>query len=158
MMDIIWIILGGLFLVGGIVGSVLPIIPGPPVAFLGIVFTQLSDRINIEGKWMWILGIAAVVITIIDFIIPSYFTKRYGAHRISTILSIVGMMIGLFFFPPLGLIIGPFIGAFVGELLAGRVWKQGVKSAWATFIGFVFGTMLKLIYASYCIFVAISNA
>jgi uncharacterized protein YqgC (DUF456 family) len=158
MMDIIWLILGGLFLLGGIAGSVLPIIPGPPIAFLGVVFAQLSNRIIIDNQWMWILGISAVVITIIDYVIPSYFTKRYGAHKLSTVLSLVGMIVGLLFFPPFGLIIGPFIGAFIGELMAGRIWKQGIKSAWATFIGFLFGTMLKLVYASYCIFVVISSS
>lgn len=155
MMDVIWMILGGLFLLGGIAGSVLPIIPGPPIAFIGVVFMQLAERVVISSKWMWILGIAAVVITVIDYVIPSYFTKKYGAHRLSTALSLVGMVIGILFFPPFGLIIGPFIGAFIGELLAGRLWKQGVKSAWATFMGFVFGTLLKLVYVSYCIFAVV---
>ncbi len=155
MIDIIWIILGGLFLLGGIAGSVLPILPGPPIAYGGIVFFQLSKYVDISSKWMWILGLAALIITVIDYFIPSYFTKKYGAHKLSTLLSLIGMIVGLIFFPPLGLIIGPFIGAFLGEIIVGRVWRQGLKSAWATFIGFVFGTMMKLIYGSYCIFVVI---
>ncbi|MCC5918008.1 MAG: DUF456 domain-containing protein [Cryomorphaceae bacterium] len=146
-MDVVWMILGAIFLLGGLAGAVLPILPGPPISFIGIVFFQFTDKVNISVKWMWIMGIAAVVITVLDYIVPSYFTKKYGAHWFSSVMAFVGMIIGLIFFPPLGLIIGPFIGAFLGELMVGRIWQQGLKSAFASFLGFLFGTMLKLIYA-----------
>ena len=154
-MEAVWVILGVLFLLGGIAGSVLPVIPGPPISFVGVLFFQQTDKVSIDTNWLWILALGALVITILDYIIPSYFTKKYGAHWLSSVMAFVGMCIGIFFFPPFGLIIGPFIGAFVGEIIIGRVWQQGFKSAWATFVGFIFGTMLKLVYAGFVIIVVL---
>jgi uncharacterized protein len=154
-MEVVWIILGILFLLGGIACSVLPVLPGPPISFAGVVFFQMTDKVNITTNWMWILGLAALTITVLDYTIPSYFTRKYGAHWFSSVLAFIGMLVGIFFFPPFGLIIGPFIGAFLGEILIGKVWQQGVKSAWATFVGFIFGTMLKLVYAGFVIIVVL---
>ncbi|TVQ80335.1 MAG: DUF456 domain-containing protein [Flavobacteriales bacterium] len=145
-MDYFLIILGGLLLLTGLVGAVMPIIPGPPISFFGVLAIHFSSWVEVPTKWLWILGIAALVITILDYIIPSYFSKKYGAHWFSSLLAFAGMLVGLLF-PPLGLIIGPFIGALIGEIIIGRAFEQGIKSAWATFLGFIFSTMLKLMYA-----------
>jgi uncharacterized protein YqgC (DUF456 family) len=156
-MDYFLLSIGIILILSGLIGAFLPIIPGPPLSFVGVICLQFTKWIDIPSNWLWILGTAALAITILDFIIPSYFSKKYGAHWFSSLLAFIGMVLGLLLIPPFGIIIGPFIGAFIGEIIIGRAFKQGVKSAWATFLGFLFGTMLKMLYAFISIVIAVKN-
>lgn len=154
-MDYLLVSIGIILIISGLIGAFFPIIPGPPLSFIGVICLHFTKWIEIPTNWLWILGIAALVISILDFIIPSYFSKKFGAHWFSSLLAFIGMLLGLLLFPPLGIIIGPFVGAFIGELIVGRAFNQGVKSAWATFLGFLFGTILKMTYAFVCIVIAV---
>ena len=97
------------------------------------------------------LGIAlgvAVIITIIDYIIPAMGTKKFGGTRFGVIGTMVGLILGLFFFPPLGIIIGPFVGAFIGEMMNdSKDSGKALKAAFGSFIGFLTSTFLKFLAA-----------
>ncbi len=143
-MDILWIIIGLLFIIAGIVGCVVPVIPGPPLAYVGIIFAELTTPSPFSSKFMILWALAAAAVTALDYIIPVWGTKKFGGSKYGTRGSMIGLIIGLFL-GPAGIIIGPFAGALVGELVYGRKGKDAVKSGLGAFVGFLAGTGIKLV-------------
>ena len=94
----------------------------------------------------------AVLVTVLDYIVPLTGAKKYGASKIGILGSIIGMFIGLFFFPPWGMILGAFIGALVGELIAGRKGEKVLRVVWGIFIGNMINIGIKLTYAGAVLF------
>lgn len=154
-MDIALVIAAVILLVAGFLGTFLPVIPGPPLAWLGLLAANFSSYSHI-GIWPLIItGIVAAAVTILDNVFPAIFTKRSGGSKAATIGSTIGLIAGIFV-GPLGIIAGPFIGAFIGELIyTNGQAEKSLKSAWGAFLGFLFGTGLKMItvLAFICIFV-----
>jgi hypothetical protein len=155
-MDIILIILGALLIVVGLIGSLLPIMPGLPFSYLGLVLLQFTDAAPFSLSFFIVWAVIVVALMFLDNIIPAYGTKKFGGSK----LGIAGCMVGLFagfFFPPLGFIFGPLIGAFLGELIAGNSSDKAFKAAMGSFIGFLASTGLKLMAASVMAFYYFSN-
>ena len=144
-MDYLLIGLGVLFIISGILGCVLPIIPGPPLSYIGLLLLHFTERYSFSTKFLVIWAVITVVVYAIDYVIPVWGTKKFGGSKRGVWGSMIGLLIGLFFFPPFGIIIGPFAGAVVGELTAGKESKAALKSGFGSFVGFLAGTMLKLI-------------
>ncbi|MCK9301598.1 MAG: DUF456 domain-containing protein [Bacteroidales bacterium] len=142
-MDIFLYIFGGVLILIGLCGCILPILPGPPISFIGLLLLQLSSKHPFTSKYMWLLAVIVVVVTIIDNVIPIFGTKKLGGTKWGTWGATIGLIIG-FFFAPYGIIIGPFAGAVIGELLYGKDSKVAFKSGIGSLIGFVCGTGLKL--------------
>jgi uncharacterized protein YqgC (DUF456 family) len=148
-MDIFLLILGFVFMLIGILGSFLPVLPGPPISWLGLLFLHLTKAVTLS--W-WFLGttlIIALFIFAMDYVIPAMGTKRFGGTRAGMIGTTLGLLVALFFpiFGPLGIIIWPFIGALVGELLNKADNKTATKAAFGSFLGFLTGTFLKFLVA-----------
>lgn len=148
-MDILLLILGIILIVLGLAGCILPVIPGPPVSFAGLLllrFTQYVDVSRVEqfDKILWITAFAALIVTILDYIVPVWGTKKFGGSRSGTIGAAVGLVIGLFF-APLGLILGPFLGAVAGELIAGKDQSSSLRAGFGSLLGFLTGVVMKLI-------------
>lgn len=154
-MDLIYILAIILGLVG-IVGCFLPIIPGPPISYIGMVILYFwGENSSFSGNTMILWLIITIVVTILDYTVPAYFTKVYGGSKASSRASLVGMIIGIIFFPPIGMIIGAFIGALVAELFVqGKDTRSSLKAAAGSFVGFLAGTGIKLI-ASVVMFIKI---
>jgi len=144
-MDYLLIVLGALFIIGGILGGVLPVLPGPPLSFIGLLLLHFTERYQFETRFLIIWLIVAAVVTVADYFIPVWGTKRYGGSKQGIWGSIIGLVIGLFFFPPFGIIIGPFLGAVAGEFVAGKDSGSALKSGFGSFMGFLLGTLIKLI-------------
>jgi uncharacterized protein len=144
-MDYVLIGLGVLFMISGILGCVLPIIPGPPLSYIGLLLLHFTKAYQFSTRFLIIWGIITAVVYALDYIIPAMGTKRFGGSKRGVWGSIIGLVIGLFFFPPFGIIIGPFLGAVIGELTAGKDSGVAIKSGFGSFIGFLIGTLLKLI-------------
>tara|TARA_R110001599_G_scaffold353590_1_gene594097 strand:+ start:8582 stop:9058 length:477 start_codon:yes stop_codon:yes gene_type:complete len=144
-MDILLIVLGIVFMLVGIAGCVLPILPGPPISFLGLLFLHFTERTDIPEDTLWTLALITVAVTVLDYIVPIYGTKRFGGTKRGVWGSTIGLIIGMFFFPPFGIIIGPLLGAFVGEMSAGQDTNKAMRSALGSFLGFLAGTLLKFI-------------
>lgn len=140
----LWIVVGIILLIAGIVGCILPFLPGPPLCFLGLLVQQFNDNPPFTAKFMWIWAGITVLVVLLEYLIPIYGTKRFGGTKYGMWGSTVGLIAGLWF-GPLGIIIGPFVGAFVGEILASQDSSTAMRSAWGSFVGFLFGTLLKLI-------------
>lgn len=144
-MDYVLIVLGALFIISGILGGILPVLPGPPMSYVGLLLLHFTEKYQFETRFLIIWLIVAAVVTVTDYFIPVWGTKRYGGSKQGIWGSIIGLVIGLFFFPPFGIIIGPFIGAVVGELITGKNSGVALKSGFGSFMGFLAGTLMKLI-------------
>lgn len=146
-MDIFWLVLGTIIILIGLVGSVAPVIPGPVTSFIGLLLCLLSNYFSTSEDVIIAFGVIALIITVTDYLIPIYGTKKFGGTKAGVIGTIVGLIAGIIFLPGIGIIIGPFIGAFIGEMLAGSQSKKALKAALGSFIGFLAGTFMKLIYS-----------
>ena len=143
-MDILLLAIGFACMILGIVGSFLPVLPGPGLSLLGLVLLYFTEAIPMN---YWILGIAllvTVVISILDYVIPARGTKRYGGSSYGIWGTNIGLVVGLLAPIPLGFIIGPFVGAFIGELIYNsKDHSRAFKAAVGSFIGFLASTFMK---------------
>ncbi|HKL02070.1 MAG TPA: DUF456 domain-containing protein [Cryomorphaceae bacterium] len=148
-MDIALAIIGGLFIFVGIVGSLLPVIPGPPLSWVGLLLMHFSEYASFSTRFLVISAVVMVVVTALDYFIPIWGTKKFGGSRAGVMGSTIGLIVGLFF-GPIGIILGPFLGAFIGELAVNRKeTRKAMRSATGSFVGFLLGTGLKLIYGGF---------
>ena len=143
-MDIFLLILAFLFILIGIIGCIVPGLPGTPIAYVGLWIAQATDRVDFSWKFLLIWGIITILISILDYVVPAWGTKHYGGTKWGVWGSTIGVFIGLFF-GAAGVIFGPLVGAILGELIAGKQLDQALKAGWGSFIGILFGTILKLI-------------
>lgn len=145
-MEYFLLILGLILMLVGIIGSILPALPGPPVSWVGILLLYFCQ--GIETNY-WLLGITliiAVVIGILDYIIPAKGTKYFGGSKYGIWGTNIGLVIGIFAPIPFGFLIGPFVGALVGELIYNSQEKgRAFKAATGSFIGFLAGTFMKVL-------------
>jgi hypothetical protein len=144
-MDIFLIILGSILMLVGIAGCVLPILPGPPISFLAILLLHWTVRVSFTEDLLWTLALFTAAVTVLDYVVPIYGTKKFGGTKKGVWGSTIGLIMGMFFFPPFGIIIGPLIGAFLGEMSAGQDTNKAMRSAMGSFLGFLTGTLLKFI-------------
>ena len=150
MLDIILIIIGGLCLLAGFLGCVLPALPGPPVSFIGLVLLHLTEKVQFSTAELVIWLLLVVVIQVVDQLIPMQGAKYFKGSRWGTWGAFAGSVLGLFFLP-WGILLGPFLGAVAGEILGRRTMTQALKSGAGSLLGFLFGTVLKLILCGYFI-------
>lgn len=156
-MDIFLLILAGVFMIVGIIGCVLPILPGPPISYVGLLLMQFTSEPPFTTNFMIFWAVVAIGVTVLDYVIPAYGTKKYGGSRAGVIGTFIGLGVGIFVFPPFGIIIGPLIGAFLGELYVGKSSSQSFRAAIGSFVGFLLGTLVKLIASGIMIFYYFSN-
>ncbi len=146
-MDYLLIALGILLITGGILGSVLPFLPGPPLSYAGILMLHFTEKHQFSNRFLIVWAIITAFVYLIDYFIPIWGTKKFGGSRQGVWGSIIGLMAGIFFFPPFGIIIGPFAGAVIGELVAGKNSSAAFRAGLGSFVGFLAGTLLQLIAA-----------
>lgn len=145
-MDIILLIAGFIFLILGIIGAFLPVLPGPLISWLSLLAIHLTKTVETNWTFLLITLAIAVFVFVIDNFIPAMGTKKFGGTRLGVIGTMVGLVVGLLFFGPFGIIVGPFAGAFIGEMIADRKdSKKALKSAVGSFLGFLTSTLLKFI-------------
>ncbi len=143
-MDIVLVVMGGILVFLGILGCFLPVLPGPPLGFAGLLLLHFSSLAQFSVTFLVIMGTIAILASILDYLVPILGAKRFGGSRLGVVGAVVGLLLGIFFFPPLGIVIGPFLGAIAGELINGDDLNKAVKSGFGSFLGFVFGTGIKL--------------
>jgi hypothetical protein len=148
-MDIVLLILGFILILVGILGSFLPVLPGPPVSWLGLLLLHMTSAIPMNWTFLGITLAVALVVFALDYFIPAMGTKKFGGTRAGVIGTTLGLFIALAFpiFGPFGIIIWPFIGALVGELLNKADKKTATKAAFGSFLGFLTGTFIKFMVA-----------
>lgn len=144
-MDILLVIISVLFIVLGLFGSVLPILPGPPLSWLGLFILHLTKAVQMSTSLLVITGVIAIIIFIMDYMIPAMGTKKFGGSKSGMIGTTIGLLVGLISPIPGGIILGPFLGAFVGEMLNKNNSKTAFRAAIGSFIGFLASTFIKFI-------------
>ncbi len=144
-MDYVLIALGIILMIAGLVGCVLPILPGPPLSFLGLLMLHFTSRHEFSGSFLVLWGLVTAFVYGLDYVIPAWGAKKFGGSKRGIYGSIIGMFIGFILFPPVGIILGPFFGAIIGEFSASKDSVAAFKSGIGTFIGFFAGTIFKII-------------
>ena len=147
MLDIILIILGVLCLITGLMGCILPFLPGPPVAYLGLVLLHFTDKVQYTTTQLIVWLLIVLVVQVLDYFTPMLGSKYSGGSRWGNWGCIIGTLIGLLFLP-WGVIFGPFLGAVIGELLGNKEFSQALRSGVGSLIGFLLGTFLKFVAIS----------
>jgi uncharacterized protein YqgC (DUF456 family) len=143
MSDYILLILGIIFMIIGIIGCLVPVLPGPPLSFLGIIFLHLTKFGHFTSATLITFAIVTVIVTVLDYIVPIWGTKRFGGSKYGTRGATVGLIIG-FFLGPLGIVLGPLIGAFAGEMIFKDDMSYAFKAGFGSLLGFLTGIGLKL--------------
>jgi len=150
---IVLIILGLLFALIGLIGCILPVIPGPPLSFFALIILSYAKNWQpFSTTFLIIMAGLAIVVTILDYVVPVIGAKRYGASKLGVWGSIIGMLIGFFIFPPWGMLIGAIIGALAGELAGGKKGKMALRAGWGVFVGNIMGIGLKLAFSGAMLF------
>jgi len=150
-MEWLWIILGILLCVVGIVGSLLPLLPGPPIAYVGILLQLFRHPDPFDTKTYWIFGGVTVLSLVLDYLIPIWGTKKFGGTKYGAWGCTIGF-IAAFWLGPLGIIIGPFAGAFIGELIGGQEAHRSFKAAVGSFVGFLLGSFMKIVVCFFMLY------
>ena len=144
-MDIFFIIIAAAFMVLGIIGSFLPVLPGPITSWIGILVLYLMPEIDVSAVTLLITLIIAILIWILDYFIPAMGTKKFGGTKAGMIGTTVGLIIGLIAPIPGGIIIGPFVGAFLGEVINKADSKTALKAAFGSLLGFLTSAFIKFV-------------
>ncbi|MEM6725779.1 MAG: DUF456 domain-containing protein [Bacteroidota bacterium] len=146
-MAILMIILTIALIAFGIIGCIVPGLPGPLLSFLALITFNFSGAPNTYGITALVIwGVVALFGLLADMVIPAAATKKFGGTKAGIWGGIIGTFIGMSFMP-IGLILGPLLGAIAGDLYGGNRIKEAIKSGFGNFLGFVIGTVLKLVIA-----------
>jgi uncharacterized protein YqgC (DUF456 family) len=147
MLNVIVCILGSILIILGLFGCIVPALPGPPLSFIALLILAIAQGFvpPLTSKLILIMLMVTIVITMLDYVIPAAGAKKYGSSKWGIWGAILGMIIGIIYFPPLGMIVGAFIGAVAVEMLVGKSSREALKAGWGVFMGTLFGTILKLI-------------
>ncbi|MFC1760110.1 DUF456 domain-containing protein [Candidatus Neomarinimicrobiota bacterium] len=144
-MDVLLITISALLILIGILGSIVPILPGPPITYGGLLLVQFTSKHPFSVEFLIIFGVLAIASAIIDNVLPIYATKKFNGSKKGVWGSAIGLILGLFFFPPFGILIGSMLGAFIGEILDGKSANNSIKPAFGSFIGFLSSIFLRFV-------------
>lgn len=151
-MDIICLILAMtcscLFLILGLLGCVIPVIPGPVLSYAAMLLLLPTRFAPSAGECVG-YGVACVVVMLLDYLIPAMGAKKFNCSRWGIAGCMIGTVVGMFL-GLMGLILGPFIGAMAGELIAGKNFSSSLKGGFGAFLGFLFGVLVKVVYCVVC--------
>ena len=127
-MDVIWIILAAILILAGLVGSVAPLLPGPPLSYVGLLLMQLTTNPPYTLTFMLVWAGIVIAVSALEYLIPVYGAKKLGGSKYGLWGCTIGLFAGIWF-GPWGVILGPFIGAFLGELIASNQSGLAFKAA-----------------------------
>jgi len=146
-MDFFLIAISFLFMVLGLIGSFLPILPGPLTSWIGLLILHLTKAVPMNWTFLILTFCFAFGIWLLDYFIPAIGTKHFGGSKAGIIGTSIGLIVGLITPIPGGIIIGPFFGALIGELINKSEFKNALKAAFGSFLGFLTSTFIKFLVA-----------
>jgi len=150
-MEFLILIAVAILLIIGIIGSIVPVLPGPPISYSAILVLHFFTSYQFETSLLITLAMIVVVITFLDYWLQFYGVKKFGGGKKATNGTILGLLIGIFIFRPIGIIVGPFIGAYIGAKMEGNE-EDATKIAFGSILGFLGGTLLKLGVSGFIIY------
>jgi uncharacterized protein len=153
-MDYMLVVLGTLCMLIGVIGSILPGLPGPPLSYLGLLLIHWTRFAQFSGRMLLVWAVIVAVVAVLDYVVPVWGTKKFGGTRSGVLGSTIGLLVGIVLLPMLGIVLGPFgllgilggpfIGAWIGEIYAGQTSDKALRAAWGSFVGFLAGTLMKI--------------
>jgi len=144
-MDYLWLILGLILMVIGVLCSFLPGLPGPPFSWLGILMLHFCSQIPFQWVLLSVSFLFMALVSVLDYWMPGYGTKKFGGTSYGIWGTNIGLVLGLLSPVPFGVIIGPFLGAFIGELIYNsKEQNRAFKAAIGSFLGFLASTFMKV--------------
>ena len=146
-MELFLVLIALVLMILGVVGSFLPVLPGPLTSWAGLLVLHFTEGVEMSQTFLIVTLIVAIVIYVLDYIIPAIGTKRFGGSKAGMIGTTLGLIIGLLSPIPFGIIIGPVVGALIGELINENDINKAIKAAFGSFLGFIASTFLKFIVA-----------
>lgn len=150
-MEILFFIIAFLLIILGIAGCILPVLPGIPLSYAGIILLHLTTSAQFTEFQLIVWLLVVIVLQILDYFTPMLGSKYSGGTEYGNRGCIAGTILGLFFLP-WGIILGPFFGAVIGEMLGGRDLNQALKSGFGSLVGFIFGTLAKIVVGCYFLY------
>ncbi|MBQ7710807.1 MAG: DUF456 domain-containing protein [Bacteroidales bacterium] len=151
-MNTILIIFAFIVAVVGLLGAVIPGLPGPPIAWLALLLISFSASADLSVWTIVIMAVVAAVVTVVDYVVPSWGAKKFGGSKggiwgcnIGLVVSLLGLPLG----PGglLGIVFWPFLGAWIGELLSNKTGSEALRAAWGSVLGMLTGVLIKIAYA-----------
>ena len=143
-MDLLLLLLGLVLVLLGVIGSFLPVLPGPLTGWFGLLLLHLTSVVPLNWTFLGITLAVAILIWILDYIIPAIGTKKFGGSKYGVYGTTIGLIIGLFTPIPFGILIGAFLGAFIGELLYdSKDTQRAIKASFGSFIGLLASATIK---------------
>jgi uncharacterized protein YqgC (DUF456 family) len=146
MLDVAVLIVGLLLNGLGILGCILPALPGPLLSWASLFLFFLLPEHEVGTTTLVITGVLMAIVTALDYIVPVLGAKKFGSSKEGVWGGMIGIVVGLFFFPPIGIILGPLVGTIIGDLIAGGTFTKALNSGIGSLLGFLVGTSIKLIY------------
>jgi uncharacterized protein YqgC (DUF456 family) len=153
-MDYLLAIFGAICIIVGIIGSILPGLPGPPLSYLGLLLIHWTRFAQFSTRLLLVWAFVVIIVAVLDYVVPVWGTKKYGGTKAGVRGSTIGLIIGVILLPMMGIVLGPFgiigilggpfIGAWIGEKYAGQNRDKALRAAIGSFIGFLAGTFMKL--------------
>lgn len=143
-MEWLWIVSGIVLVVIGLAGSLLPALPGPPIAFIGLIIQQLRDPNPFTTKFLLVWLAVILLVLFLDYYVPIWGTKKFGGTKYGMWGCTLGFL-AAFWMGPWGVVVGPFVGAFIGEMIANQNGQQAFRAATGAFLGFLGGSLIKIL-------------
>ena len=141
----------------GLLGAIVPVLPGTIISYAGLLCISFSSYSELSITTLVVWGVIAVAVIVMDYILPGYFSKKFGGTKAGVIGATVGTIAGIFF-GPLGIILGPFVGAVVGELLAEKLtFEEALKVGFGSMMSFLVGTLFKLVVGGFLLYYIIKD-
>jgi uncharacterized protein YqgC (DUF456 family) len=156
LLDLFLSILAFSVIILGLIGCIIPVIPGPILTYGGMLILHATDKFHFSSNILITLAIVVAVVALLDYVVPVWGTKKMGGTRMGMIGSTVGLIVGLFF-GPIGIILGPFLGAVGFELISGQSESKALMSGLGSFLGFLFGTIMKVVVVFIMTYYAIAE-
>jgi uncharacterized protein YqgC (DUF456 family) len=159
-MTTLLVIIAGVLCVVGLLGCLLPILPGPPLNFAAVLLLAVASDFAppLNGSTLTVLAVVTLVVAGADYVIPVLGARQFGASRAGVWGSLLGMLIGLFFFAPVGLVLGALLGAVLGELAAGKKEWDAIRAGVGVVLGSLLGVVIKLCAAGVMTYYCVSAA
>ncbi|MBM3917778.1 MAG: DUF456 domain-containing protein [Sphingomonadales bacterium] len=155
-MELLMTILGFILILSGLLGSFLPLLPGPPISYAGLLLLHFYGNTPFSNIILIVFAALVIALVFLDYLLPIWTTKKFGGSKAGQWGATLGVLLGLFA-GPWGIVLGPLFGAYLGELVAGSNNTNAWQSAKGAFLGFLLGTGLKIILIGSMLLVAFQH-
>lgn len=144
-MDIALLVIAALLMIIGMLGSFLPVLPGVPLSWIGLLLLHLTDPVPVNYLFLGITLVVALLMIVLQYAIPALGSRYFGGSKKGMVGATIGLIVGIFIPIPFGIIIGAFAGAFIGEVLNKTESRTAIRAAFGSFVGLMASTFMEFV-------------